>query len=67
MKSTELALAKPQTPQLDESEDELNLSPTVGGSAMRKQLISQFSNQLSSQSSIQPNSQAAEPLGTGKK
>jgi hypothetical protein len=52
---------------LDESEDELNLSPTVGGSAMRKQLISQFNNQLSSQSSIQPNSQAAEPLGTGKK
>jgi hypothetical protein len=40
----ELALARPQTPQLDESENELTLSPTVGGSAMRRQLISQFSN-----------------------
>jgi hypothetical protein len=62
-----LALARPQTPQLDESENELTLSPTVGGNAIRKQLISQFNNQLSSQSSIQPNSQTAEPLGTGKK
>jgi hypothetical protein len=36
----ELALARPQTPQVDELEDELTLSPTVGGSAMRRQLIS---------------------------
>jgi hypothetical protein len=67
MESMELALARPQIPQMDELENELTLSPTVRGSAMRKQLISQFSNQLNSQSSIQPNSQATEPLGTGKK
>jgi hypothetical protein len=35
-----LTLARPQTPQLNELEDELTLSPTVGGSAMRRQLIS---------------------------
>jgi hypothetical protein len=52
MKSMELTLARPQIPQLDKSENELTLSPTVKGSAMRRQLISQFNNQLSSQSSI---------------
>jgi hypothetical protein len=52
---------------LNELKDELTLSPTIGDSAMRRQLISQFNNQLSSQSSIQPNSQTAEPLSTGKK
>jgi hypothetical protein len=52
---------------VNESENELTLSPTIRGSAMRRQLINQFNNQLNSQSSIQPNSQAAEPLGTGKK
>jgi hypothetical protein len=44
MESMELALARPQTPQLDELENELTLSPTVGDNAMRRQLISQFSN-----------------------
>jgi hypothetical protein len=52
MELTELALARPQTPQVDELENELTLSPTVRGSAMRRQLISQFNNQLSNQSSI---------------
>jgi hypothetical protein len=40
MESIELALARPQIPQLDESEDELTLSPTVRGSIMRRQLNS---------------------------
>jgi hypothetical protein len=35
----ELALARPQTPQLNELKDELTLSLTIGGSAMRRQLI----------------------------
>jgi hypothetical protein len=36
----ELAFARPQIPQVNELENELTLSPTVGGSAMRRQLIS---------------------------
>jgi hypothetical protein len=44
MKLIELALARPQTPQIDKLKNELTLSPTVRDSAMRRQLISQFSN-----------------------
>jgi hypothetical protein len=40
MELIELALARPQTPQLNELKDELTLSPTIRGSAMRRQLIS---------------------------
>jgi hypothetical protein len=40
MELTEVTLARPQTPQVNELEDELTLSSTVGGSAMRRQLIS---------------------------
>jgi hypothetical protein len=40
MELIELALARPQTPQVNELEDELNLSPMIKSSAMRRQLIS---------------------------
>jgi hypothetical protein len=62
MESIKLALARPQTPQLDELENELTLSPTVRNSTMRRQLNSQSNNQLSSQLTT------GEPIGgTGKK